>query len=151
MARSVRVAPLNVKKKKKLSKEAQMLFPLLAKRRKPGPLRFWQTLSNISGCRACGRSEGKGKFVIALVQWFFPQSSSTCLGCALCNQDTRALSSTEYKCVVSKIKPNSRKRPSHPQILGDGKSTQACQYSKVFHFIIIVFLFACAHVLLVLL
>lgn len=43
-----------------------MLFPLLAKRGQPGPLRFWQTLSNISSCRACGRSGGKGEFVIAL-------------------------------------------------------------------------------------
>lgn len=48
MARSVRVAPLNVKKKK-FSKEVQMLFPLLAKWGKPRPLRVWQTLSNISG------------------------------------------------------------------------------------------------------
>ena len=67
MARSVRVAPLNVKKKKEVSKEVQALFALLAKRWKQAAFCAFGKLSAVFlFWRARRRSEVKGKFMEAV-------------------------------------------------------------------------------------
>ena len=67
MARSVRVAPLNVKKKKEVSKEVQTLFPLLAKRWKQAGFCAFGRLSAVFLFWRAGRwSEVKDKFMVAL-------------------------------------------------------------------------------------
>lgn len=63
MARSVRVAPLNVKKKK-VFKGGSNAVSFACKMVKATAFACLANLCNISSWRACRRSEVKGKFVI---------------------------------------------------------------------------------------
>ena len=118
--------------KKKFSKEVQMLFPLLAKRWNPWPLRVWQTLSNISTWRAHRPSEVKGGFAMApttVVLSMFILSLHELQ--AACNPVTEAFSLNVSKyALYPKWSQISERLPWLLLILGYEQNTEAGKYQK---------------------
>ena len=135
--------------KKKFSKEVQMLFPLLAKRWNPWPLRVWQTLSNISTWRAHRPSEVKGGFAMApttVVLSMFILSLHELQ--AACNPVTEAFSLNVSKyALYPKWSQISERLPWLLLILGYEQNTEAGKYQKKKKCLVLLFimyLYVCA-------